>query len=149
MERRGTFAAVGILVALDLLAERAEMRKSLSNVLGGTAFAAGALAIGMTPMPLTAALAPPEGLSAIAPGLHLPSWVFATAWMIIYPSLGVATWMVWVRREQPGAKESLALFGLTVCSINLRQRSYRLVWDSGTASCTSPRPGASASAGSC
>ena len=32
----------------------------------------------------------------------------------------------------PGAKRRLAWCGLTDCSINLRQRSWALAWDSGT-----------------
>ena len=38
---------------------------------------------------------------------------------------------------------------LTVCSINLMQRSYRQAWDSGTVLGISPRRDAGASVGSC
>jgi tryptophan-rich sensory protein len=81
--------------------------------LGAGLFAAGTLGLGMLPMPLAVALAPAEGLPAIAPGLHLPPRLFGVAWAIIYPSLGVATWLVWARRARPGAPEALAVFGLS------------------------------------
>jgi tryptophan-rich sensory protein len=48
----------------------------------------------------------------MAPGLRLPPAIFAYAWMVIYPAMGVATWLVWARRGRPGATEALAVFGL-------------------------------------
>jgi tryptophan-rich sensory protein len=81
--------------------------------LGAVGFAVGALALGNLTVPLALALAPPDGLPASAPGLRLPSWVFAVVWAVIYPALGVATWRVWARRAQPGAAEALALFGVS------------------------------------
>ena len=83
-----------------------------SSGLGAAAFGAGALALGMSPLPLALALAPAGGLSASAPGLRLPSWLFGAVWTIIYPCLGVATWRVWARRAQPGVTEALAVFSL-------------------------------------
>jgi tryptophan-rich sensory protein len=75
-------------------------------------FAALALALGMLPLPLAFALAPPGGLPASAPGLHLPPWVFATVWTIVYPACGIATWRIWSQRDRAGAREALAVFAL-------------------------------------
>lgn len=80
--------------------------------LGAVACAVGTLALGNITVPLALALAPPGGLPASAPGLQIPSWVFAAVWTVIYPALGVATWRVWRRRTRPGAAEALALFGV-------------------------------------
>jgi tryptophan-rich sensory protein len=94
-------------------ARESRMRGRVWAWVAAALFAVGTLAIGMTPMPLAVALAPPEGLPAMAPGLRLPSKVFGVAWAIIYPSLGIATWLVWTRRARPGAPEALAICGLS------------------------------------
>jgi len=88
------------------------MSRSLPEWRGAVAFAIVALALGTLPVPLALSLAPAGDLSATAPGVHLPSWFFGAVWMVINPCLGVASWLVWKRRAQPGATEALALFGV-------------------------------------
>lgn len=40
-----------------------------------------------------------------------PNWVFGPVWTTLYTLMGVSAWLVWERRDRPGAKETLALYG--------------------------------------
>ena len=88
------------------------MTDTTDGATGAWLFAAGALALGLLPLPLALAVAPPGGLAQAAPGLHLPPWLFGAIWMVIDPAFGVATWRVWSRRARPGGPEALALAGV-------------------------------------
>ena len=51
------------------------------------------------------------------PSLNRPSWnppdsVFGPVWTLLFVMMGVALWLVWQRRDQPGASVALGLFGL-------------------------------------
>lgn len=41
-----------------------------------------------------------------------PNWIFGPVWSTLYALMAVAAWMVWTRREQPGARAALTLFGV-------------------------------------
>ena len=40
-----------------------------------------------------------------------PPWVFGPVWTTLYTLMGVSAWMVYERRDRPGAKRTLALYG--------------------------------------
>jgi tryptophan-rich sensory protein len=44
------------------------------------------------------------------PAATPPDWAFPVAWNLIYVLMAVAGWLVWRRREQPGATPALILF---------------------------------------
>jgi tryptophan-rich sensory protein len=77
-------------------------------------FALGFLAIGASMVPLARAFAPAAGVSSLAPGLQFPTWLFAAIWAVLYPALGVATFHVWKRRQEPGAVEALIACGMSL-----------------------------------
>lgn len=82
------------------------------TVAGALAAAVFTLAIGHLMVPIAFALAPEAGLTAAAPGVSLPTWVFGAVWTVIYPALGVAVYRVAKRRERPGATEALVCFAV-------------------------------------
>lgn len=46
--------------------------------------------------------------------LPVPWWVFVVVWTIIHPSMGVAAWLIWRRRDQGGGDPAVALAMLGV-----------------------------------
>jgi benzodiazapine receptor len=46
------------------------------------------------------------------PALNPPSWLFGPVWTMLYALMGVSLYLVWRKREQPGAKLALVVFFL-------------------------------------
>jgi tryptophan-rich sensory protein len=45
------------------------------------------------------------------PPLNPPSWVFGPVWTTLYALMGTSAWLIWQKRDRPGAKRVLGLFG--------------------------------------
>lgn len=45
------------------------------------------------------------------PPLAPPSWVFAPVWTTLYTLMGTSAWLIWNKRDRPGAKRLLGIFG--------------------------------------
>jgi tryptophan-rich sensory protein len=41
-----------------------------------------------------------------------PAWLFGPAWTVLFTLMAVAAWLVWLRRDHPGARRALVLFGV-------------------------------------
>lgn len=49
----------------------------------------------------------------VKPSFNPPSWIFGPVWITLYALMGIAAWLVWLRRsEQGSAKQALQIFGL-------------------------------------
>ncbi|MDG5777103.1 TspO/MBR family protein [Haloarculaceae archaeon H-GB2-1] len=48
--------------------------------------------------------------SLTRPALAPPNWVFGPVWTTLFALLGVATWLVWRRAAEPGARRALVVF---------------------------------------
>ncbi len=46
------------------------------------------------------------------PGFTPPDWVFAPVWTVIYLLMAVAAWLIWLRRDRPGAQTALGLYAI-------------------------------------
>ena len=52
-----------------------------------------------------------RGFGALAqPPLSPPAWLFPVVWTFLYVLMGLASWMVFLRREMPGAKGALVWY---------------------------------------
>lgn len=73
-------------------------------------FAMGVLGAGMLAAVLAIRRSPPE---MIASG-PLPDWAFWAVWVLIYPCMGVASWLVWRQRQRQPVAGVLLLFGVAL-----------------------------------
>ena len=74
-------------------------------------FATSILIIGLIPGALTFAL-DPNAATRIGLGVTpIPASVFSSVWLIAYPGMGIATWLVWRRRDHADVSIPLAIFG--------------------------------------
>ncbi len=44
------------------------------------------------------------------PAWSPPPWIFAPVWGILYTMMGLAAWLLWRRRDRPGARTALGLY---------------------------------------
>lgn len=78
---------------------------------GAMLFAAGVLGLGLLAAALGMTYRPTGGTTTGGP---LPAWVFWAIWIVIYPGMGVATWLVWRQRERQPVRGALLLFGVAL-----------------------------------
>jgi translocator protein len=75
------------------------------------AFALGVLVVGFLPASLLFALNPNTASTIGLDAIPLPAWTFVVVWLVIYPSMGVATWLIWKRRLEVDVRLPLVIFG--------------------------------------
>lgn len=46
------------------------------------------------------------------PDWNPPSWLFGPVWITLYTLMGVAAYLVWQRRDKPGARAALFVYGI-------------------------------------
>ena len=68
----------------------------------------------------------------IQPAWAPPGWLFGPVWTVLYILMGVAAWMVWRERHQPGAKTALALY-LAQLALNALWTWLFFAWRMGAA----------------
>jgi translocator protein len=73
-------------------------------------FAAGVLLIGNIPSTLTFALDPNAVQRIGLESIPVPAWVFTGVWLIAYPCMGIATWLVWRKRYEANVSIPLVIF---------------------------------------
>ncbi len=73
-------------------------------------FALAMMAIGLLPGWLTFALDPHTPTRIGLGVVPVPAWVFTLVWVVAYPCMGVATWLVWRRRGEVDVAVPLAIF---------------------------------------
>ena len=62
-----------------------------------------------------------KSFAALAqPPLSPPGWLFPVVWTILYVLMGLASWMVYLRLEWPGAREALIWYGV--------QLAFNFLW---------------------
>ena len=73
-------------------------------------FAGATLLPGMIPSALTFAL-DANAASRLGIGqIPIPEWVFILVWLIAYPCMGVATWLIWKQRDKVNVSIPIAIF---------------------------------------
>ncbi len=80
-------------------------------------FALGVLSLGMLSARWGLSLvghAPDAAAQTVSPEIPLPTWIFWAVWVVNYPCLGIATWVVWRRRHEAPVTEALVLFGVNL-----------------------------------
>lgn len=73
-------------------------------------FAAGILALGMLAAAWGYWLGSDYEQPVVNPPIYPPDWFFWAIWLILYPLLGVSTWIVWCHRQEATAKTALIVF---------------------------------------
>ena len=48
----------------------------------------------------------------VRPALNPPNWIFGPVWTILYALMGVAAFLIWKKRDAPGAKIALWVYGI-------------------------------------
>lgn len=74
-------------------------------------FAVGVLLIGMAPGRLTFMLDPNAAIRIGLESVPVPAWVFTGVWLVVYPSMGIATWLIWHKRREQDVSVPLSIFG--------------------------------------
>lgn len=77
-------------------------------------FALGVLGVGMAAGRLTFALDPHVTTRIGLDAVPVPAWVFTGVWLVAYPSMGIATWLVWRTRGAQDVSVPLAVFSAAV-----------------------------------
>jgi tryptophan-rich sensory protein len=81
------------------------------------AFAGGVLAIGIISAFIGFLLTDPSrSVQTLPTLLSLPPWFFWVVWIVIYPALGVATYLVWQTPTSLGRRMALVYFTLYLAS---------------------------------
>src|SRR5262249_19266203 len=75
-------------------------------------FALGVLLIGNIPGTLTFTLDPNTVHRIGLESIGIPAWVFSGVWLIAYPCMGIATWLVWRKRHEANISMPLAVFAV-------------------------------------
>lgn len=76
----------------------------------GMLFALGVLILGMVPGALCFALDPTTASRIKLDSVPVPAWVFTAVWLVAYPCMGVATWLVWRTRDRQDVSIPIVLF---------------------------------------
>lgn len=79
------------------------------DLFGLLAWAIIVLAIAATAA-IASAPAPVLYAQLIKPSWAPAAWMFGPVWSVLYPVIAVAAWLVWLRRDRPGARLALWLF---------------------------------------
>jgi translocator protein len=73
-------------------------------------FALGILIIGFLPATLMFTLNPNTASRIGLDAVPIPAWLFVVVWLVIYPSMGVATGFVWQQRHNVDVTMPLMIF---------------------------------------
>jgi tryptophan-rich sensory protein len=66
------------------------------------------------------------------PAFTPPDWLFAPVWSVLYAMMALAAWRIWNRRDRPGARLALVLFGLQLAlNLGWSVLFFGLVWPGG------------------
>ena len=63
-------------------------------------FALVPLVIGMLPGGLVFGLTPNAASAIGLTAVPIPAWVFIAVWVVAYPSMGIAAWLIWQKRSE-------------------------------------------------
>lgn len=73
-------------------------------------FAIGILTLGMLAALWGYSMGSGYEQQVVNPPIYPPEWFFWAIWLVLYPMLGISTWYVWRRRQEPSAKIALVVF---------------------------------------
>jgi translocator protein len=74
-------------------------------------FALTILIIGMAPAGLTFGLDVNAATRLRMDTVFIPTWLFTVVWLVIYPSIGIATWLIWGTRDRHDVSVPMAIGG--------------------------------------
>ena len=77
-------------------------------------FALGVLFIGLLPGQLAFLLDPNTSMRIGLGTVPIPAGVFTLVWLIAYPGMGLATWLVWQTRGEQDISVPLAIFAVAL-----------------------------------